>query len=697
MVDIRSLISQIPMEPGYVPAPPEPDLSVIQRLMGLPQTLRAVGQNMAVGAASLPVGVYKGFGNPAAGEAAMSQFQQEYGYTPTNPAAQRQLQGLGEFLQQLETEYKIPPMISPSQLPSRAATAGSAMQLGRIGTRMTGQAQDLARDLVREIQTTPPTGAVTMAPSSIPKSDIGFYSQLEAAVQPLQNKGTGQQYLAQIQKSAGVKPEEIQWTGLDEFLKGKKSVTKQEIQDYLNANRVDVQEVRLLGSAPLTEQAFNKRFARRGFSMVQTDDGPRFRQTDMTGSRQLTYGELPEDIQATIERQSVPQTKHHLGAYQGIKTEIPGGENYRELLLTLPQKGGVDVKAAEQTRDTLARQTADLMEEWKRLSEEMPGDPRVVELYGRLSETRRARDQAVVDARELRKAAESQTYRSSHFDQPNILAHLRVNDRTVDGKKTLFVEEIQSDWHQAGRKKGYKISTDKWNELSNLYQKELTGPLSQKEIDRIAELEKLGEQTSRESVPDAPFKTSWHELSLKRAIQEAAEKGYDQIAFTTGKTQAERYDLSKQVDNVSYFPSTKTIVAYKGGNSVVEKRVADPKELEEIIGKEAAKKLLNQPTEKIVNARGNEVQSLSGVDLQVGGEGMKGFYDNILPKSLDKLGKKFGAKVGKTEMDGVEVWQMDITPQMRESVTTKGQPLFAIPAIGAGLLGAGMMQEEEQF
>jgi hypothetical protein len=153
MVDIRSLISQIPMEPGYVPAPPEPDLSVIQRLMGLPQTLRAVGQNMAVGAASLPVGVYKGFGNPAAGEAAMSQFQQEYGYTPTNPAAQRQLQGLGEFLQQLETEYKIPPIMAPI-----AATPA----LGIRG--LTPQTQTLARDLVRDIQTTPPTGAVTIAP-----------------------------------------------------------------------------------------------------------------------------------------------------------------------------------------------------------------------------------------------------------------------------------------------------------------------------------------------------------------------------------------------------------------------------------------------------------------------------------------------------------------------------------------------------
>ena len=89
--------------------------------------------------------------------------------------------------------------------------------------------------------------------------------------------------------------------------------------------------------------------------------------------------------------------------------------------------------------------------------------------------------------------------------------------------------------------------------------------------------------------------------------------------------------------------------------------------------------------------------TLRGLDLKVGGEGMKGFYDNILPKSLEKLGKKFDAKVGKTEMDGVEVWQMDITPKMRESVTTKGQPLFAVPAVGAGLLGAGMSQDEQMY
>jgi hypothetical protein len=94
-----------------------------------------------------------------------------------------------------------------------------------------------------------------------------------------------------------------------------------------------------------------------------------------------------------------------------------------------------------------------------------------------------------------------------------------------------------------------------------------------------------------------------------------------------------------------------------------------------------------------VNGGGLMTLRRSG-DLKVGGEGMKGFYDQILPKSLEKLGKKFDAKVGKTEMDGVEVWQMDITPKMRESVTTKGQPLFSISGLGAGAIGSGFYQDD---
>ena len=48
-------------------------------------------------------------------------------------------------------------------------------------------------------------------------------------------------------------------------------------------------------------------------------------------------------------------------------------------------------------------------------------------------------------------------FKSSHFDEPNILVHLRMNTRIdAEGNKVLFLEEIQSDWGQKGKKEGYK-------------------------------------------------------------------------------------------------------------------------------------------------------------------------------------------------------------------------------------------------
>lgn len=64
------------------------------------------------------------------------------------------------------------------------------------------------------------------------------------------------------------------------------------------------------------------------------------------------------------------------------------------------------------------------------------------------------------------------TYKSSHFSEPNIITHLRMNTRTDDnGSKVLFLEEIQSDWGQEGKKSGFK------------------GDLNETEIKKINELE----------------------------------------------------------------------------------------------------------------------------------------------------------------------------------------------------------------
>jgi len=151
-------------------------------------------------------------------------------------------------------------------------------------------------------------------------------------------------------------------------------------------------------------------------------------------------------------------------------------------------------------------------------------------------------------------------------------------DRIIDGKKTLFIEEIQSDWHQAGKRKGYREENPP---LSDEQRKELgreRGRLSEEIAElndqwmgmrnntperdalnqKIAAMQarmdeistSFGRYKDESKVPDAPFKTTWPELAFKRMIRYAAENGYEKIAWTPGEVQAERYDLSKHVSQV---------------------------------------------------------------------------------------------------------------------------------------------------
>ena len=52
-------------------------------------------------------------------------------------------------------------------------------------------------------------------------------------------------------------------------------------------------------------------------------------------------------------------------------------------------------------------------------------------------------------------------FKSTHYDEANILVHLRMNTRTdADGNKVLFLEEVQSDWGQQGKKEGFKDTSE---------------------------------------------------------------------------------------------------------------------------------------------------------------------------------------------------------------------------------------------
>jgi hypothetical protein len=124
--------------------------------------------------------------------------------------------------------------------------------------------------------------------------------------------------------------------------------------------------------------------------------------------------------------------------YHG-KWTLPGGENYREILLTLPNQWDKP-RAAQIANEARI----------KELRQEMYGTSGSNEIRSEIS---RLQNENTALQKQI---SEAPIYTSSHFNQPNILAHMRVNDRIdADGKKMLLIEEVQSDWHQAGREKGY--------------------------------------------------------------------------------------------------------------------------------------------------------------------------------------------------------------------------------------------------
>ena len=78
-----------------------------------------------------------------------------------------------------------------------------------------------------------------------PKLAPVFKSAVVDAVDKIPNKAPGNQILGTIKNIQGVTQQEMKWIGLDDFLKDKPSVTKQELSDFIQANRLDVNEVML--------------------------------------------------------------------------------------------------------------------------------------------------------------------------------------------------------------------------------------------------------------------------------------------------------------------------------------------------------------------------------------------------------------------------------------------------------------------
>jgi hypothetical protein len=554
--------------------------------------------------------------------------------------------------------------------------------------------------------------------------DMGLYSHAAATAASLpQAKAPPQEFRRMLLNLPGVKKSEFEASGYDQAFADQPQVTREQVAEHFHGNRTPIEEKGFYDKDPRQAQhdAAEKEYwdAARELMARKVAHHEANPDEDITGwgreekdELRRQFNEKRDIINASKDYPENAGDPHH-----EVYT-LPGGENYREILL---KHGGDDVV--------------------------FPGD-------------------------------------DNHFGkEPNILSHLLMKDRTdTEGKKLLHLDELQSDWAQKGRQEGFggPIDEDRFQHLNSKF----------RTADEDAELTDMFKKLR--GVGTAPYVTKtddWVDLGLKRAMMEAARGGHDKLAWSPGDVVADRYNLSKHINNIHHEKNddgTYNVMAYNhDGARVYDQDDLAEKDVVSALGKEVAEKIFSgegvgyeeaqarrknaedahinfkkqllesEMRSRIEGAReknpdakwdedqiqmardvlGNEIdrepqvyakkhgvedehaavskelkdaysatrnsphspyrdwRTLSGVDLTIGGKGMKKFYDEMVPKRLIKLAKqhdpdaKFSVSTvehpkensnDNTELEAsTDLPALEITPKMRESILKKGFAAYA--------------------
>ena len=479
-----------------------------------------------------------------------------------------------------------------------------------------------------------------------------FYSHMGKVVEGIKTEKVGANGVVSYLKGKGVKAEEIKWSGIEAFLEGKKSVTKEELQEFVAGSQLQIEE-ETSGAATFVD-----------------DDGNTYE--GVAAFKDAAYAIADKNGIDRNRVKFVIDTDYDMDAY----AYVGHPNNY---ILT------AQVSESEGTTPRWSQYKLDGGENYRELVFKMPN------------------------------SSYSNNAMRGHWghDAEGVLAHARIQDFDVNGKKMLFIEEIQSDWHNEGHQKGYtakeyedavavydKLAEDYANKKRAFNKYVRSGEfrsdpdeVSKKKFDwlrrKMDEAEKRMQAAERDiealkekgmgDVPDAPFRNTYHEYVLKRLLRMAAEEGYDSIGWTTADIQSERwsedYAEGYRIEYDQDIPSFLKKYGKKWGATV---------------GKTALPSL-NQKTVAYDINRDEEFVSVKAwkafVKSELRIQGMsKEDLSNLAFQELENgdVVIAFNAATG-IEYDRAEirktsdsVWSMDIPDSMKDSVLHDGQALYSL-------------------
>lgn len=515
-----------------------------------------------------------------------------------------------------------------------------------------------------------------------------FVSNAARAVEGIkQEKATPEQWLKMIEKNGGLKAGEDKWMGLSDWLKAsnKKTLTKADVLDFINENIIVIEETHYAENAEddaentyaMIERILQEKFGNYIAEYYEQNNGE---DDNLYGGDSYEYAmdklreEMNDEFPYTIERSN-----------SVVYLTFPYEET--DDLQEWADKLGVTFAPQNPINDIRSSYTTDGLTNKHEIALTVP----TIESWG---ETDDVHFGNAGNGRAVAWIRFGETWERRPSPQVS--------------RKVLVIDEIQSKRHQEGREKGYKKSNDEIYKALEAFQsfnrsmKLKYGPNSEvvdwSEEDK-AEFNRLRDAHSEASkgidigIPDAPFDKNWHELAMKRMLRYAAENGYDVIAWTKGEQQAERYNIGSYVSSIEMqeeydgkrdfgfymgdADEATTVTVDENGTVVSAEghlSQAEGRPLADLVGKDMAVKMMQM----------EEYDVLEDTDLKVGNEGMKGFYDRMLPAFMNKYGKKWGVKVEDINLshleNGLTMHSVPVTEEMKASVM-EGQVMFRATGI----------------
>jgi hypothetical protein len=607
--------------------------------------------------------------------------------------------------------------------------------------------------------------AVANAPASAIQTQplpAAFYSALNRAIDAAPDKSmkpdSWRQLITSMVNKGQVKSEEVFWSGLQQFidlLDPNVAVSKAQIRESLGAGGVSIRLVQL--DDPLDDVFQNNRSAYLppGYQItfVEEDEGY-FEVRDAAGqvassdendavAVQTAWESYNADERAAGRTPVKPTVGLALYGPSRFPTQtLRGGKDYREMVMLFDRRPTPEVTDEDVKNSGLSVLSVEYVGNTTRFTivRNLPSSKQGVVRTETV-------DFATVGGQwtkdyilkqyltNQRRSAAGAPFAESHHEGvaevagSEVLLHYRVTTRVVDGKRYLFIEELQSDYGQKGRARGFKqpgetgatqeqiqqararaknvlrdyiLNPDEYEETKNVLvrfwkerdsndvflkklekqyarTREGLNPVENRQLiaswaDAYRSLKDVmtAANVDRIGVSRGPMVTStdaWVTLGLKQILMQAVNEGYDGVAFINGRQEAKRNQQIYKVPSITYRDLGDGL--YDAITADADVNIGTIEDIKDEFGSTVADMIKRGEG---VRAEGSDLTTIDTSEMTFGTEAMEGFYEGIVPKNL----KKLISKLGGPELGTITLSELDNRPSIRESEDVDGATLYTV-------------------